>query len=120
MTMREAGKRRVVSITRSLLIVIAVLSGPAWFRYTANASCNYQCGLGKYVSTTSFNDSACADQGGVCYQKTCGGNCKNHHGQACSWGQFLPPNCVQGNYWIQGCEDTTYMIPCGCDYFCSQ
>src|SRR5215813_9098195 len=123
MSIKEIGKRPVIFTARSLLILAAILTGPAWFSYTVNAGCGYSCGIGKSSGGTSSGyDSACGDQGGICYSKFCGVACKNSQGQSCgppNSCSSLPSNCECGIYLISECGDFAYMIPCGCDQFSS-
>lgn len=119
MLMTKVQRRRLSFGARSLVLVAALLSGPAWLKYSASAQCNYSCGLGQFVGCTSYVDSACGAGYGMCLVTFCGGSCYNSHGQVCGVGPYIPPNCTPPLYEFESCWITCHDIPCGCDYFCS-
>ena len=83
-------------LPRTLLILLAVASGPMWFTFAVKAQCNYNCGAGAFTGCNSyFGDPACANNGGWCYVQQCGGTCQNSQGQQCSPGPNTPPGLYQ-------------------------
>jgi len=120
MLRKIARSRRMPLGVRSLLLLAALLCGPAWLRYSAKAQCNYSCGLGAYVGCTTYVDSAGADNGsGMCQVTICGASCYNSHGQICGVGPYIPPTCPPPLYQFESCWIACHGIPCGCDNFCS-
>jgi hypothetical protein len=98
-----------------------VPGGPAWLRFSANAQCNYFCGIGAFNYCTWYIDSACANNGtSLCTVTVCGLTCNNSQGQMCGPGPNTPPNCQTGLWYYESCWQGCHSIPCGCDIFCSQ